>query len=284
MDLISIEDFSRQNSGIKYLLSVIDSYTKKAWVQPLKSKNAETFLAAFKRVINSAVDPPKTLISDKGAEMKNQLFKNYCSAQNIKLIFTEDHASIIERFNKTIQQRIYKYIYAKPTGGSNYIDNLEKLVQSYNESWHRSIKMTPNQAEQSEYKAQLFINTRARYKKIEKAAKKRNRIQLRVGDAVRIKATKAKLGARSYDQSFLEEIFTISRVNKHLPIVTYSLIDHENKPIDGTFYYRELVKVIDTGVYKVEKILKRQTFNRKKWLYVKFKGWPNSFNEWIIEK
>ena len=281
MDLISIEDFWRNNKGSRYLLAVIDSYTKKAWVRPLVSKNAKVFLEAFNDIINSAVVPPTTLISDKGTEMKNKLFTGWCSSQNIKLIFTEDHASIIERFNKTIQNKIYKYIYAK---GANYVENLQQLVQSYNESYHRSIKMSPNQAELPEYRDSLFINTRARYKKIEAKAKKQNNLQYKKGDTVRIKANKHKLGARSYDQSFLEEIFTINRVNKHLPVITYSLIDHEKKPIDGTFYYRELIKVIDTGVYKVEKILKRQTFNRKKWLYVKFKGWPTSFNGWIIEK
>ena len=112
MDLVSIDQFSRDNNGIKYLLCVIDSYTKMAWVRGLKTKSSVSFLESFKDIIKAAVVPPKTLISDKGTEMKNNLFQTYCKSNNIRLIFTEDHANIVERFNKTIQNRIYKYLYS----------------------------------------------------------------------------------------------------------------------------------------------------------------------------
>ena len=165
----------------------------------------------------------------------------------------------------------------------NFTDKLEDIVQGYNNSYHRSIGMTPNQAETKKYQSVLFINHRKRYKKIEERAKK-FKLKFKQGDLVRIKASLNKIGARSYDQKFLEEIFIITKVNTHLPVTTYSLKDYNDEPVMGTFYYQDLVKVQDTGVYKVEKVLKRQTFNKKKYLYVKFKGWPTDFNGWIIEK
>ena len=288
IDLIDVSQFSRQNHGAKYLISVIDSFTKRAWIRSMKTKSATEFLSAFESIMEEAEYMPDSLYSDHGKEMKNRLFLSYLKRHNIKIYFPEvgGHASIVERFNKTIQIMLYKYLYSKDIKKGtkdplNYTKQLEKIVDSYNNSHHRTIGMTPMEAEDPANRRELFLSHSNRYKKIWGRASKLNRKKFKKGDTVRVKARKTRISSRAYDQQFFEEIYKISKVNTHMPIITYNLVDYNGESVVGDFYYRELVKVKDSGKYKIEKILKRQTRNGRKEVLVKWKGWDESHNSWI---
>lgn len=104
-----------------------------------------------------------------------------------------------------------------------------------------------------------------------------------VGDHVRI--TKYKhIFQKGYESNWSDEIFIVSSVIDRSPWVVYTLNDLSNEPIIGTFYEKELQKVAydPTSSYKIDKIISsRQTGNRKEVL-VKWKGYPNKFNTWIL--
>ena len=288
IDLIDISQFSKQNGGVKYLLSAIDSFSKRAWIKPLVKKSAHNFLKAFESIMEEAEYMPSSIYSDQGKEMKNKTFLKYLKDNNIDIYFPEvgGHASIVERWNKTIQIMIYKYIYSKEIKKGdrrplNFTTKLNDIVKSYNNRIHSSLGMSPMQAEDPKNRREVFLTHSKRYNKIWNKSKKLNRLRYKEGDLVRVKASKSKLKTRAYDQSFFEEIYKISKVNTHMPIITYSLEDFNGEEVLGSFYYRELVKVIDSGKYKIEKIVKRRTVNGHKQIYVKWRGWDSSFNSWI---
>ena len=105
-DLIDMGKLSKWNKGYKYILTVIDVFSRYAWGIPLKNKYGKTVKDAFKRVGNK----PKYLWTDKGTEFYNKYMREYLDKKGIKLYSTENEekGSIIERFNRTLKKKIYE--------------------------------------------------------------------------------------------------------------------------------------------------------------------------------
>ena len=76
-DLVDIQPYSRWNKGYKYLLTVLDVFSKYAWVAPIKDKKGETITNAFSGIINKSKRKPAYLWTDKGTEFYNSNFKDY---------------------------------------------------------------------------------------------------------------------------------------------------------------------------------------------------------------
>ncbi len=143
MDLIDMQQLAPFNDGKNYLLAVIDTFTRYAFVRALKDKTGVNVLHEFKSIVDEAVDKPLIITMDRGTEFSNQLFKNYCIQNQIRCYNpdTSIHAAFIERFNRSLQALIYKYMTENET--RRYIDVLPKLVQTYNNRNHRMIGTTP---------------------------------------------------------------------------------------------------------------------------------------------
>ena len=92
------------------------------------------------------------------------------------------------------------------------------------------------------------------------------------GDLVRILKYK-KIIAKGYTQNQFEEVFVIKKA-KYIVLQTYDISDLNGEEIVGTFYWKELQK---TNNFRVQKVIKRKC-NK---LYVKWKGYDNSFNSWV---
>ena len=73
--------YSRSNSGYKYLLSVIDVFSKYGWIVPLKTKTGKEFAMAFQGVFRSTNASPSRLWTDKGTEFYNQKVKRVLTAK-----------------------------------------------------------------------------------------------------------------------------------------------------------------------------------------------------------
>lgn len=99
---MEIRSIAKENKSYNLLLTIIDSYTKFAWVVPIHNKEKRTVLAAFKSVIDKLDEKPLNVISDQGLEFKNIDFKKYCNDNYITHSFpyTSMHAGIIERFHR----------------------------------------------------------------------------------------------------------------------------------------------------------------------------------------
>ena len=137
-DLVDISSLARFNKGYKFLLTCIDVFSKFAWVVPLKNKSGETLLNGFQSILDLGRSPEK-LQTDKGTEFLKRNFQSFLKEKNIHFFTTSSElkASVVERFNRTLKTRMWKYFTAKNT--RVYIDILQDIVHGYNNSYHRSI-------------------------------------------------------------------------------------------------------------------------------------------------
>ena len=238
IDLIELGKFSAANNEIKYLLCAIDIFTRFAFVEPLIDKTAQSFMEGFKSIIKRARKCPKRILADKGGEIKNRIFQDYCKQNNILLIHSENlnHAPFVERFNRTLKNIMFRYMTHFDT--KKYIDVLSLLVYGYNHRKHRMIGMTPAEAEKPGRTSAIRKIQEKHYAKV-----KRIKPKFKAGQTVRISKFKDHFD-RGFTQQFQEEVFKIKSVSTKLPIPTYELqtLD-EQETLIGNFYANELTKV-----------------------------------------
>jgi hypothetical protein len=261
-DLVEMIPYSKQNAGFKYILCVIDCFTKFAWCIPVKSKTGIEISNAMATLLNFR--SPKLLQLDNGKEFYNIIFDTLMAKHGIKKYstYTTTKACIVERFNRTLKTNMFREFTAR--GTRKWVSILPMLINNYNNSKHKTIGITPAQADQNPSLVVL---------------KQRNipnkKIKYKIGDNVRISIHKGVF-SKGYLSNWSTEIFTIINVNKTLP-PTYQLQDYTGKPIAGSFYSEEINKTNYPNDYLVEKIIRK---NRNK-VFVKWLGFKNSHNSWI---
>ena len=141
-DLVDISSLARFNKGYKFLLTCIDVFSKFAWVLPLKNKTGESLVKGFQSILDTGRSLEK-LQTDKGTEFLNRKFQSFPKEKNIHFFTTNSElkASVVERFNRTLKTRMWKYFTAK--NNRVYIDILQDIVHGYNNSYHRSTGRAP---------------------------------------------------------------------------------------------------------------------------------------------
>ena len=218
---------------------------------------------------------PKRIQTDKGNEFLNKNLVNYLKTfkNNIKLytLNSEMKASVVERFNRTLKEKMWRYFTFKQT--YRYLDIIHDLIKSYNNTHHRTIKTTPtnvNKENEKEIWSNIYgsfdvniISPPLKYK-------------YNIGDLVRISKSKA-LFDKGYTANWTREIFKIYHRYPRTPPV-YKIIDiHPTNPeiVDGVFYENQLQKIIkEDNVYYVEEILKERSSKKGKEVYIKWLGYP----------
>ena len=88
---------------------------------------------------------PINLQTDDWKEFYNKTFQALMKQHGIHHFSTsgDTKASVVEQFNHTLKQRLYRYFTLKNT--LKFVPILQDLLRGYNRSYHRSIKMAPNQ-------------------------------------------------------------------------------------------------------------------------------------------
>ena len=265
-DLVEMQKFAKLNKGYRYLLTCIDIFSKFAWVIPLKDKKGITIKSALQKIFNKR--KCKFLWTDRGTEFYNKQVLDLLNENNIKLYSTnnsEIKSAVIERFNRTFKNMMYK----KFTENNNTIfyNILDELVNNYNNKYHSTIKMSPIEGSKkiNEKKIKNIYN----FEKTKKPGK------FKIGDRVRLSLEK-NIFEKGYDTNWTQEIFVIYDI-KYSNVPYYYLKDLNNEKLQGTFYEQELQKTKQDDLYTIEKILKT---NKDK-IYVKWRGYDNSFNSWI---
>ena len=272
-DLIEMLPLAKYNKGYKYLLMIIDVFSKYGWIMPVKAKTGAAVSTAFEKVFKTSGRVPSKLWVDKGREFYNATVQQLLKKKGVSMYSTENEekSSIVERWNRTIKRNMWKYFTANNT--HKYIDILPELVEKYNKTYHRSIKTTPINASKPDNFNHVFKALYGNMKQLERKPK------FKVGDRVRI-TKKKKTFEKGFTTNWSEELFIITKVKITKP-PTYEIEDLNGKPIQGTFYEQELQKSKQSS-YRVEKVLKRRKAkNGQKEVYVKWKGYDTSFNSWI---
>ena len=141
-DLVDMSLFSKSNKGYKYLFTVIDVFSKYGWIVPLKTKTGKEVAQAFRKLFHNG--QPSRFWTDKGTEFYNRQLKGVLEANNVMLYSTENEekSSVVERWNRTMKNIMWKYFTANNT--QKYIDVLPNMVDKYNSTYNRSIKLKPS--------------------------------------------------------------------------------------------------------------------------------------------
>ncbi len=233
-DLIDMQKYSRKNSGFNFILVVIDCFSKKLWVRPLKSKRGEETARALRSIFLSMRYPIQSLIVDEGLEYVNKYVRYLLDEYNIHWyhIRSKLKASSAERVNKTIKEQIWKYFTA--TKRERWIDVLDQIVDNYNNTYHTTIKMAPNQV--------TWDNRKQVFKTMFPNIHDRITCRLHRGDRVRV-ALRKDLFEKGYTQNWSDEIFTIKRVFQKNRVCWYRLQDSQGNIYSKGKYFYELNKV-----------------------------------------
>ena len=269
IDLITMIKYSKQNKNYKYILTVIDFFSKYSWCYPLKTKKSEEIINPFNDIFKKSKRKPKLIQSDEGTEFTNNVTQTFFKNNNITWYHTFNRdikCSICERYNRTILNKIYKNFTLN--NNTIWINDLDKLVNKYNNSYHRSIKMKPILA--SKKSNENYVrNNLYNFKYTNKKPK------FSIDDRVRVSLLKNTF-EKSYISNWSQEIFIIDNI-KTSNVHYYFLKDLQGEKIDGMFYEQELLKTKQNDLYIIEKIIKKVG---NKYL-LKWKNYPDKFNSYV---
>ena len=171
---------SKFNKGIKYLLCVIDLFSRYSWVIPLKNKKGDSIVEGFKRILDKSRKKTNKIWLDHGSELYNN----------------EGKSVVTEKFIKTLKNKIYKHMIT--IGKNVYFNVFDDIVKDYNNSFHSSVKMKPKD-----------VKDDSSIKYIEEMNKKDPKFK--IGDHVRISKYK-NIFAKGYTPNWSEEIFVINKI------------------------------------------------------------------------
>lgn len=268
IDLVELQPHASCNKGIRYILTVIDIFSKYAYAIGVKNKDAVSVTEAMEEIFRRAKTTPKNIHSDQGKEFFNSKFKNLMKEHDINHYHTFSimKASICERFNRTLKERMFRQFSLQ--GNYKWINILDQLVKDYNNAIHRTIKMRPVDVNSRNEKK--LLRTVYAYRNVYK-----HRKDLKINDFVRISKNKGVF-EKGYTPNWSTELFQIIKV-QHTNPTTYLLKDYNDEEIQGAFYRQELRKTKITDQFLVENILRRKG-NK---VYVKWLGFDSAHNSWI---
>lgn len=273
VDLVEMIPYAKQNKNYKYMLVVIDGFSKRGYIEPLKSKKAEDVTRAMEKILKRIPGRPVSKIqADQGGEFFNGKFLALMKKHNIHLYhtYTTVKASMIERFNRTFKGWLFKKFSMQ--GNYKWLDLIEPLLAQYNNRVHRTIGMKPIDV-RPEHENTIRLRLAMEGAKIQPTRKK-----FAVGDYVRLSKQKS-LFEKSYLPNWGTELMIVDKIQNTRPI-TYLLRDLHGNKIAGAFYAEEIQKTRVKDLYLVERVLKRKG-NRA---YVKFLGLDASNNSWVDAK
>ena len=124
--------FEKHNDGYKYILCIVDLFSKFAWSIPLKSKSADTVLTAIKNVVKESGREPEKIWVDKGSEFYNKDFKTWTNKKDIVIYSTygESKSAVVERFIRTLKELIVPIF--TETNSRDWVSILPDVMKTYN--------------------------------------------------------------------------------------------------------------------------------------------------------
>jgi hypothetical protein len=266
-DLMDVSNISEDNNSVKFILNIIDIYSRYVWSFPIRNKSGKNIVDCF----NKLKELPQKLWVDEGKEFYNKEFKKFCKDNNINMYHTYSgvKSSFVERFNRTLREKMFKYFTQHNT--NYYIDVLDDFVNAYNNKIHSRTKIKPYDA--------YYKNLTPHYDVSDNV----DTPKYKIGDFVRISRVK-KTFEKGYTARWSKEIFEIVGIDKTSSPIMYKLNDLDGEDITGKFYEPELLKTDLKDFAVIEKIISKKKVNGKYKYLVKWDGYPDKFNTWITEE
>ena len=220
-----------QNRGYKYIMIVVDVFSKVAFAEPMKRLNDSASLEALESIFNRMPDLPTNFVTDLGKEYYNRKVSDLFERLGINhySLRGPHKASIAERFIRTIKSKIERYFWKNKT--SKWIDILQQFIENYNKTYHRSIKMAPYAVNEN--------NRELVYKTLYPNLKDKIEPRLKVGDRVRLLEEK-NIFQKGYKRSWSLEVYKIRKVFTQGTVDFYEIAKLSGEPVSRKKYFWEL--------------------------------------------
>ena len=231
-DLIELIPYSKQNQGYKYILIVIDCFSKYLWMQPIRNKTGPEVSKVLTVILrNSEKRIPKNLQTDHGKEFYNKTFQKLMQQYKIRhySVYSTMKASIAERVIRTVKEKLFKMF--NLYGSYKWTHLLQTIASLYNNTKHRTIGRKP--VEVTKNVETLLLRTVYNHVKVAEKGK------FKVGDVVRISKYKHAF-EKGYTPNWSTELFKVIKVCITNSF-TYHLEDTNGQPIKGVFYEKKRV-------------------------------------------
>lgn len=274
MDLMEMIPYASINKGYRYILTCIDIFSRFARVQPLKSKSGIDVMNAITTMFESSV--PTHLQTDLGKEFYNSNVKQLLKKHGVNhySVHSQFKAAIVERFNRTLRDRMKRYFTHK--GHKIWFDVLQDFVTSYNNSKHRGIYNQRPVDINTENESALWQTQQ------KDVVSKSVKYPYSLHAYVRISRISQTPFVKNFDQNWSEEIFRIVGVDTTSKPIMYIIEDIQHNVIEGKFYQQELQVVPGLpDTYRIEKIIKTRGNGKHKQYLVKWYGYNTEHNSWI---
>ena len=229
VELADMKSLSKFHRGIKYLLCVINLFSKYAFVVPLKDKKDASIINAFQSILDQSKREPNKIWVDQGSEFYNSFFKKWLKDNDIVMYSTynEGKSVVAERFIRTLKNKLHKHMTS--ISKKNLYDVLDDIVKKYNNTWHSTIKMKPKDVKDDNFT-----------KYVEESNKKSSKFNI----ANRVRISKYKnMFAKGYTPNWSEEVFVIDKIKNTVPW-TYEINDLNNEKNIGSFFEKKLQKLV----------------------------------------
>ena len=202
-----MHSMSKFNKGFRYLLCVIDIFSKYGCVVSLKDKKGVSIVNAFQKILDGSNRKPNKIWVDKGSEFCNNYFKKWLKDNDIEMysIHNKGKSVLAEKFIRILKTKIYKYMAS--VSKNVYIDKLDDVVGEYNNRYHGTIKMKPVDVEDDTH-----INFKEEVN--DKDPK------FKIGDHVKISKSK-NIFAKGYTPNWSKEVFVVSKIKNTVPWTCY---------------------------------------------------------------
>ena len=218
-DLVDYRMYDHANSNYKYILVIIDGFSRFAWTRPLKTKTALDTSRALDDILSTIPFNVPFFASDKGNEflVRNNHLKEVLIDKYHLHTYTlslKPKASIVERFNRSLKERLQRYF--TETRKKRWIDVLENMTNLLNNTFHSSIGMAPAAVtpENSEIIRQRLYGNRPSPK-----------CDLKAGDKVRIALEKG-IFDKGYKQNWSDRVYIVVRQRSHFDVCVYEGKQH----------------------------------------------------------
>ncbi|EGT52128.1 hypothetical protein CAEBREN_26005 [Caenorhabditis brenneri] len=269
IDLADVSKYKNSNDGVTFLLVVIDIYSRRLFVRPIKSKKGQVVTEALDSIFKEIGTPPIIIYSDDGKEFYNNQVRTLLEENHVKLVSPKSDlkCAVVERANRTLKTRLAKYMTHKYN--HRYINVLEKVVKGINNTINRGIGKKPIDVKHGDFTIPF-------------KSSKSWKIKFKKGDHVRIAAKRGHFD-KGYEQGWTAQVYVISKVVPGKP-VTYNIVDTNGEEVLGIFYTRELTKCTykDDAQYRIEKVIDRRKLpNGKEQCLVRWEGYGPEFDSWV---
>ena len=228
VDLIDLTKKAEENNGFRYCLVAIDNFTKFAWGVAMKTKKPYDVINAFKEILEK-IGIPKQMYSDEEGAFYSTKFVRLLNEKKIKHITSISGAHGIERFNRTLKEKIQTRLDAMGLDRDKWLEQLKPILNKYNNTEHNSIKMSPNDARKKDNEMVVKFNLEL------KSRRQRKYPELKKDDEVRVMIKKETGKTKGYFPKWSPQIYKVI----HIKDDDYMINDGKRK----VYLRHELLKV-----------------------------------------